>query len=251
MNLEYGELISSEKRDLKQARRKLYFIGFSLYFLMTIPILIGMVISYLAMFILLIFVSLWLYDATTAIIRARMGVKNLQVYDNGFIRPQTHTLSDNIRGCFFIPFDAIKCIFTNPTLRKMVKWGYITVIMKDEKSSFAIDTRDIVMLRKFILTMKSNVKIVERDLLIGKYYKKFVDYYPPETTMIISSKGLSLRYKDQIKEIGFNEIRRIRLHGPWLIQLKEGNYRISFFRLPEKQVLRLKEAFQKFRKEGA
>lgn len=251
MNLQYGNLVYSEKRNLKKARRKLYSIGLIFYILIALLLCIGLLISLFSMLILLLLLSPLLYIATSAIIQAKMGMRNLQVYEKGFIRPLTYKIVENIRGEFFIPFDAIKCIFTNPYIRRKFNWAYITVIMKDGRSSFAIETRDISNLTKFLSSVKRDVQLVERDFLIGKYYQKYVDYYPPHAVLIISTEGVSLRYKDQIKDIPFNEIKKISTRHPGLIQLKENNYRIGIFELSGKQAVRVKEAFQNFRKENA
>ncbi len=173
----YGNIIYTEERNVGHERMRFCFTGIITILFVMLIVYAGLLHSPFLALLAFLFFGLLLYPGILAVLLGLKGIRQLTVYETGFIPPYCSKVSLSMRSNGFISWKDVAGIYSNKNLRVSKIFPYITVELRDHP--FTIPADQIINMSLFLNSVKPYTQVVtEKEYRPGIHS---IDYYPPST----------------------------------------------------------------------
>lgn len=238
---DHGAIIYTEERDILGERLKYLSLGIFLIAFILLIVYSGSLHSRELALLAFILFGCLLYPGITSIMLGLNGIRQLTVYETGFMPPYCTDFSLNFKEGGFVHWREVAGIYSNKNLRVSKLFPYIVVELRD--STFSFPAEQIINVNLFLNSVKPFTKVItETELRPGIIP---VEYYPPSTEARLDDDAIVLKYGERDVRFPFDKINKIRVKMSYQLQM-EGGSRIGLLGMGREDIERIRENRKKF-----
>lgn len=235
-----GERMYSEERNLFRERAKFISMGIATILLVLLIVYSGSLHSPHMALLAFFLTGFLLYPAILAVLLGFMGIRNLAVFEKGFIPPYCANPSINLKTHGFIFWKEVAAIYANKNLRVSRIFPFLVVKMRE--GSFSIPTDQIINFNLFLSSVGPYTEVIRKEeFRIGL---NPITYYPPSHEARLDDDAIVLSYGDHEERFPFDEIRKVRIKMSYQLVMKDGK-RIGLLGMTREDVQRIRDIHRK------
>ena len=231
-----GESIYSEERDLTHERLKFISMGIATILFALLIVYVGSLHSFQLAVIAFLLSSVMLYPALLAVLLGLTGIRNLAVFEKGFIPPYCANPTINHSRHGFLPWKEVAAIYSNKNLRISKIFPFLVVKMRE--GSFAIPVDQITNFNLFLSSVSPYTEVIKKEEFRNGLSP--ITYYPPSHGARLDDDAIVLSYGEHEKRFPFDEIRKVRIKMSHQLVMKDGK-RIGLLGMSREDIQRIRD----------
>lgn len=240
-NKGHGSIIYTEDRPIRREQLKFILTGMVTLLFVLLVVYAGHLHSPALALLAFVLFGLLLYPAIMAILLGITGIRQLKVFEKGFVPPYCSMISRNIAVGGFFSWKDVAGIYSNKNIRLSRIFPYLAVELRH--GVFCIPADQIININMFLETVRPYTRVVtEKEYRPGI---RSIDYFPPSGGARLDDDALVLPYRDHEERIAFGDIRKVRMKMNYQLMMKNGQ-RVGLLGMGRDDVEKIREAISRF-----